>query len=67
MKIKLLSFGFFVAVLLWIGKELTAQNPVQIQPTTADPTGQACNSTRMNEKIPDGKIYTCQNGVMGLL
>src|SRR5678815_2867131 len=43
---------------------LWAQNPVQIIPTTVDPTGQTCNATRMNEKTPDGKIYTCQNGHM---
>jgi hypothetical protein len=43
---------------------LRAQNPAQIIPTTVDPTGQTCNATRMNEKTPDGKIYTCQNGHM---
>ncbi len=48
----------FAAVGLW------AQNPAQIIPTTVDPTGQTCNATRMNEKTPDGKIYTCQNGHM---
>ena len=41
-----------------------AQNPVQITPTTVDPTGQVCNSTRLNEKTPDGKLYSCQNGTM---
>ena len=43
---------------------LWAQNPVQIIPTTTDPTGQTCANTRMNEKTPDGKVYTCQNGHM---
>ena len=42
-----------------------AQNPGNaIISTTQDPTGQTCNSDRINEKTPDGKIYTCQNGVM---
>src|SRR5689334_74105 len=52
-----------LALLLFAGA-MWAQNPVQIQPTTTDPTGQPCAPTRMNEKTPDGKVYTCQNGHM---
>ncbi len=50
--------------LAFLAGGLWAQNPAQIIPTTVDPTGQTCNATRMNEKTPDGKIYTCQNGHM---
>lgn len=53
----LIALAFFAGG-LW------AQNPAQIIPTTVDPTGQTCSNTRMNEKTPDGIIYTCQNGHM---
>ncbi len=61
---KLWQFLILVALMGLFASEARSQNPVQIQPTTVDPTGQACNSTRMNEKTPDGKLYTCQNGHM---
>ncbi len=61
---KFWQFLILAALMGIFASEARSQNPVQIQPTTVDPTGQACNSTRMNEKTPDGKIYTCQNGTM---
>lgn len=50
--------ALFFAAACW------AQNPVQFQPTTTDPTGRKCNSTQGNLKTPDGTLFTCQNGIM---
>lgn len=61
---RLIWFLLFAAVVACFEKDGRSQNPVQFQPTTVDPTGQACNSTRGNLKTPDGKLYSCQNGTM---
>lgn len=54
----------FIWLMLVVAAGAWAQNPNQILPTPVDPTGQRCNSNRIAEKTPDGKIYTCQFGMM---
>jgi len=56
-----------LCLLFLLAVPLLAQPPgITIQQVNSDPTGQACNSTRIALETPQGKLYTCQSGHMAL-
>lgn len=67
MKIRFLFYAAALLVLLILGfTPMHAQGNVQIRPTTVAPTGN-CPSPAMDYKMPNGTLYTCQNGTWGII